>query len=123
MTALSPSQVESILIETLPEECELAGESHVATVSMAAAHGETVPLQTPSQAGLRSSPEATMLAIAAAANFIKVCIDIYFMLKKSKETKPSKDDVISKAMTQSAGVGESAAKLAAAVYKALAQSP
>jgi hypothetical protein len=118
MTTLTPSQVESILLDALPDQCELVGDEHVRTVAASAARGDTVALQIPSRAGLRSSPEATMMAIAAAANFIKVCIEIYSTLKLA-HGNPSKDDLTAKAMTQSAGVGESAAKLAASVYKAL----
>jgi len=121
MTSLSPSQIEAILLDVLPDECELAGEAHVTTVATLSARGEIVPHQTPSRSGFRTSPEAAMLAVAAAANFIKVCIEIYFTLKKSEQAKPSQDDLTAKAMTQGAGVGESAAKLAAAVYKALTQ--
>ena len=122
MTGLSSSQIEAILFDVLPDECELAGEAHVTTVAALSARGEMVPQQKPSQSGWRISPEAALLAVAAAANFIKICIEIYFTLKKSRQSNPSQDEITEKAIAQSAGAGESAAKLAASVYKALAQS-
>lgn len=118
MESLSPEQIESILYVALPEDCELAGSAHVATIAEVSARGETVPVQPPSQAGWRLSAEAAMLTVAAAANFIKVCIEIYFTIKKKKGA-PSEKEFREKAISQGAGVGESAAKLAAAVFKAL----
>jgi hypothetical protein len=103
----------------LPDECDLAGEAHVQSVAEVSARGESVALQPPSHTGLRTSPEAAMLAVAAAANFIKVCVDIYFTLRKAKKGTPSQEEFTEKAMSQSASVGESAAKLAAAIYTAL----
>jgi hypothetical protein len=119
MPGLSPSQIEAIIFDVLPDESELAGEAHVAAVAASSARGESVILQPPSSTGYRLAPEAAMLAVAAAANFIKVCVEIYFTLKKARETKPSQNELEEKALEQSAGVGESAAKLAASVYKAL----
>jgi hypothetical protein len=119
MDNLSQSQIQTILCDVLPDECELAGDSHVANVAKVAARGELVKTQPPSRTGWRTSPEAAMLAVAAAANFIKVCIEIYFTLKKMNKTAPSPNEVTEKAAAQSAGLGESAAKLAAAVCKAL----
>lgn len=119
MENLSPAQIESILYNILPDDCDLAGDAHVSSVAKVSASGETVALQPPSRAGLRMSPEAAMLTVAAGANFIKVCIEIYFTLKKVKKCAPSQDELTEKALSQGAGVGESAAKLAAAVFKAL----
>jgi hypothetical protein len=120
MGNLSQSQIQGILCDVLPDECELAGDAHVASVAKAAANGEVITAQPPSRTGWRTSPEAALLAVAAAANFIRVCIDIYFTLKKAKGAKPTPDGVKEKAATQGASLGESAAKLAAAVCKALA---
>jgi hypothetical protein len=83
MTSISSNQIEAIIVEVLPDECELAGASHVSTVSGFAARGELSPAQPPSRVGYRTSPEAAMLAVAAAANFIKVCIEIYLRVPKS----------------------------------------
>jgi hypothetical protein len=119
MDNLSPSQIETILFDVLPRDSELAGDAHVASVAAEVARGETVRPQPPSREGQRISPEAAMLAVAAAANFIKVCIEIYFTLKNARGSAPSQKEFTEKAVTQGAGVGESAVKLAAAVYKAL----
>lgn len=119
MGYLSSSAISTILWETLPDDCDLAGDAHVQSVADASARGETVAPQPPSRTGLRTSPEVALLAVAAAANFIKTCIDIYFTLRKKKEEPPSQKEFTEKAVSQGASVGESAAKLAAAVYKAL----
>lgn len=119
MEDLSPAAIKAILCDTLPDECDLAGDAHVQSVAEVSARGESVALQPPSRTGLRTSPEAAMLAVAAAANFIKACIDIYFTLRKAKTVAPSQKEFTEKAVSQGASVGESAAKLAAAVYKTL----
>lgn len=119
MEDLSPAAIKAILCDVLPNECDLAGEAHVQSVAEVSARGESVVLQPPSRTGLRTSPEAAMLAVAAAANFIKACVDIYFTLRKAKNVAPSQTEFTEKAASKGASVGESAAKLAAAVYKAL----
>ncbi len=122
MFPLSSSQIEAMLRDALPDECELAGEAHITTVSSVVASGATVPLQEPSRAGLRLSPEAALLAVAAAANFVKACVEIYVTMTSKGQTNVGRGEHTAKTLTQGAGVGESVGKLAAAVYKALSQS-
>jgi len=116
---ISSEAIKAVLYETLPDECDLAGDDHIDRVADASARGESVIIQPPSHAGLRTSPEAAMLAVAAAANFIKCCIEIYITLQGSKRVPPSQKEYTEKAMSQGATAGESAAKLAAAVFKAM----
>jgi hypothetical protein len=93
MEDLSSAAIEAILCDTLPDECELAGEAHVQNVAEVSARGESVMLQPPSRTGLRTSPEAAMLAVAAAANFIKACVNIYFTLRKAKKVAPTRSPI------------------------------
>jgi hypothetical protein len=122
MSSLSALEIEEILNAAMPDECELAGDEHVALAARTAANGGRVTAPTPSQLGYRISPEAAMLAIAAGANFIKACIDIYFLLANRNHTKPKRSEFSEKALSQGAEVGGKAAELAASVFKVLEHS-
>lgn len=40
MEQLSPTQIESILYDVVPDDCDLAGETHVASVAATSARGD-----------------------------------------------------------------------------------
>src|SRR2546426_903700 len=116
MDVLTGTQVEAILIGVLPDECELTGDAHVTAVAEIVARGEVVAAPEPSTTGYRLSPEAALLAVAAGANFVKACVDIYYTIKKHRGQPPeereftekAQDEFRQKAATQSASLGENA---------------
>jgi hypothetical protein len=61
MKSLSQSQIQGILCDVLPDECEFASDAHIASVAKATASGEVITAEPPSRIGWRTSPEAKTL--------------------------------------------------------------
>jgi hypothetical protein len=116
---LTATEIEAILSAELPDETELAGEAHVRSVASTVADGNVIEIAAPSRAGQRLSAEAALLAVAAGANFIKTCVELYYLLRSKGRERPDPSEYTSAALVKGSGVAESAAKLAAAVYKVL----
>ncbi len=81
------------------------------------ASGQDMPTTIQQAPGHKLDPVATLLLLASAANFIRVCVTAYEDLKKAKGRAPTLEEYLKEVLKQGASLGESALKLAAAVYK------
>jgi len=116
---ITSASVSEILWMVLPLECELVGDRNIAAAAKTVADGREVPNPSPTPDGYKMEPYAALVAVAAAANFVKTCVDIYLALAKAKGAQPREDEFVPEAVKQGSSLVESAAKLASAVFKAL----
>jgi len=117
---LNTSEVESVIREVLPMESELCGDGHLQHCAELAASGRSVPTEYTSEAsGHKMEPIAALLAVAAVANLVKTCVDVYLSIEKRRATKPTKDEYNAELAKNTAALTETVIKAAAAVFTLL----